>query len=198
MITFAIAFFIMIITPGPGVLSLAGTGAGFGWKPGVFYLLGLFIGTNAVMIFVITGLKGILFEVPYVEPAFLTISLTYLTWIAWRISFSQNKTTIKKSKKAPSVFEAIFLQLINPKAYIVNGVLFAGFPIETFTLQKDIISKIIIINLVWIPVHFFWLWLGIKLRSWGLESGKQKTVNKLMGLSLLIVIILAALSSINN
>ena len=198
MITFAIAFFIMIITPGPAVLSLAGTGAGFGWKLGVFYLLGLFIGTNAVMIFVITGLKGILFEVPYVEPAFLTISLTYLTWIAWRISFSQNKTTIKKSKKAPSFLEAIFLQLINPKAYIVNGILFAGFPIETFTLQKEIISKIIIINLVWIPVHFFWLWLGIKLRSWGLESGKQKTVNKLMGLSLLIVIILAALSSINN
>ena len=198
MITFAIAFFIMIITPGPAVLSLAGTGAGFGWRPGVFYLLGLFIGTNAVMIFVITGLKGILFEVPYVEPAFLTISLTYLTWIAWRISFSQNKTTIKKSKKAPSFLEAIFLQLINPKAYIVNGVLFAGFPIEPFNLQKEIISKIIIINLVWIPVHFFWLWLGIKLRSWGLESGKQKTVNKLMGLSLLIVIILAALSSIKN
>ena len=198
MITFAIAFFIMIITPGPAVLSLAGTGAGFGWRPGVFYLLGLFIGTNTVMIFVITGLKGILFEVPYVEPAFLTISLTYLTWIAWRISFSQNKTTIKKSKKAPSFLEAIFLQLINPKAYIVNGVLFAGFPIETFTLQKEIISKIIIINLVWMPVHFFWLWLGIKLRSWGLESGKQKTVNKLMGLSLLIVIILAALSLINN
>ena len=198
MITFAIAFFLMIITPGPAVLSLAGTGASFGWRPGVFYLLGLFIGTNAVMILVITGLKGILFAVPYVESAFLSISLTYLTWIAWRISFSQNKTTIKKSKKAPSFLEAIFLQLINPKAYIVNGVLFAGFPIETFTLQKEIISKIIIINLVWIPVHFFWLWLGIKLRSWGLESGKQKTVNKLMGLSLLIVIILAALSSINN
>ena len=65
----------MIITPGPAVLSLAGTGAGFGWRQGVFYLLGLFIGTNTVMIFVITGLKGILFEVPFVEPAFLTISI---------------------------------------------------------------------------------------------------------------------------
>ena len=198
MITFAIAFFLMIITPGPAVLSLAGTGAGFGWRPGVIYLLGLFIGTNSVMIFVITGLKGILFEVPYVETVFLSISLTYLTWIAWRISFSQNEMTIKKSKKAPSFLEAIFLQLVNPKAYIVNGVLFAGFPIESFNLQKEIIVKIIIINFVWIPVHFFWLWLGIKLRSWGLERGKQKTVNKLMGLSLLIVIILAALSLINN
>ena len=33
MATFAIAIFLMIITPGPGVLSLAGTGAGFGWRP---------------------------------------------------------------------------------------------------------------------------------------------------------------------
>ena len=196
MVTFAIAFFLMIITPGPGVLSLAGTGAGFGWRPGLFYLLGLFVGTNSVMILVITGLIGILFKIPFVEPLFLIISLTYLTWIAWRIAFSNNETTIKSSKKEPTFFEAIFLQLINPKAYLVNGLLFAGFPIQNLSLNEEILTKIIIINLVWIPVHFFWLWLGIRLRSWGLESGKQKTVNKFMGLSLFVVVILAGASSI--
>ena len=128
-----------------------------------------------------------MFKIPFVEPLFLIISLTYLTWIAWRIAFSNNETTIKSIKKEPTFFEAIFLQLINPKAYLVNGVLFAGFPIENFNLKEIILTKIIIINLVWIPVHFFWLWLGIRLRSWGLESGKQKTVNKFMGLSLLLL-----------
>ncbi len=196
MATFAFAFFLMIITPGPAVLSLAGVGAGFGWRPGIFYLLGLFIGTNSVMILVITGLKGVLFKIPFVEPVFLTISLTYLTWIAWRIAFSNNKTTISSLKKEPTFFEAIFLQLINPKAYLVNGILFAGFPIENFNLSDEIITKVIIINLVWVPVHFFWLWLGIRIRSWGLESGKQKQVNKFMGLSLFIVVILAGASSI--
>ena len=196
MATFAIAIFLMIITPGPGVLSLAGTGAGFGWRPGIFYLLGLFIGTNSVMILVITGLKGVLFKIPFVEPVFLIVSLSYLTWIAWRIAFSDNKTTITSIKKEPTFFEAIFLQLINPKAYLVNGILFAGFPIENLNLNEEIIAKVIIINLVWIPVHFFWLWLGIRLRSWGLESGKQKTVNKFMGLSLFVVVILAGASSI--
>ena len=196
MATFAIAIFLMIITPGPGVLSLAGTGAGFGWRPGIFYLLGLFIGTNSVMILVITGLKGVLFKIPFVEPVFLIVSLSYLTWIAWRIAFSDNKTTITSIKKEPTFFEAIFLQLINPKAYLVNGILFAGFPIENLNLNEEIIAKVIIINLVWIPVHFFWLWLGIRLRSWGLESGKQKKVNKFMGLSLFIVVILAGASSI--
>tara|TARA_B100001996_G_scaffold60074_1_gene42825 strand:+ start:1749 stop:2339 length:591 start_codon:yes stop_codon:yes gene_type:complete len=196
MATFAIAIFLMIITPGPGVLSLAGTGAGFGWRPGIFYLLGLFIGTNSVMILVITGLKGVLFKIPFVEPVFLTVSLSYLTWIAWRIAFSDNKTTITSIKKEPTFFEAIFLQLINPKAYLVNGILFAGFPIENLNLNEEIIAKAIIINLVWIPVHFFWLWLGIRLRSWGLESGKQKKVNKFMGFSLFVVVILAGISSI--
>ena len=196
MATFAIAIFLMIITPGPGVLSLAGTGAGFGWRPGIFYLLGLFIGTNSVMILVITGLKGVLFKIPFVEPVFLIVSLSYLTWIAWRIAFSDNKTTITSIKKEPTFFEAIFLQLINPKAYLVNGILFAGFPIENLNLNEEIIAKVIIINLVWIPVHFFWLWLGIRLRSWGLESGKQKKVNKFMGFSLFIVVILAGISSI--
>ena len=196
MATFAIAIFLMIITPGPGVLSLAGTGAGFGWRPGVFYLLGLFIGTNSVMILVITGLKGVLFKIPFVEPVFLIVSLSYLTWIAWRIAFSDNKTTITSIKKEPTFFEAIFLQLINPKAYLVNGILFAGFPIENLNLNEEIIAKVIIINLVWIPVHFFWLWLGIRLRSWGLESGKQKKVNKFMGFSLFVVVILAGISSI--
>ena len=196
MATFAIAIFLMIITPGPGVLSLAGTGAGFGWRPGIFYLLGLFIGTNSVMILVITGLKGVLFKIPFVEPVFLIISLSYLTWIAWRIAFSDTKTTITSIKKEPTFFEAIFLQLINPKAYLVNGILFAGFPIENLNLNEEIIAKVIIINLVWIPVHFFWLWLGIRLRSWGLESGKQKKVNKFMGFSLFVVVILAGISSI--
>tara|TARA_B100000579_G_scaffold84543_1_gene66003 strand:- start:1848 stop:2438 length:591 start_codon:yes stop_codon:yes gene_type:complete len=196
MATFAIAIFLMIITPGPGVLSLAGTGAGFGWRPGIFYLLGLFIGTNSVMILVITGLKGVLFKIPFVEPVFLIVSLSYLTWIAWRIAFSDNKTTITSIKKEPTFFEAIFLQLINPKAYLVNGILFAGFPIENLNLNEEIIAKVIIINLVWIPVHFFWLWLGIRLRSWGLESGKQKKVNKFMGFSLFVVVILAGISSI--
>ena len=196
MLTFTIAIFLMIITPGPGVLSLAATGSGFGWKAGILYLAGLFIGTNTVLVFVVTGFKGFLFEIPWVEPAFLIISLSYLTWIAWRIATAGNEIKFKKSKNEPTFFEAIFLQIINPKAYLVNGILFAGFPLKSFSLQQEILIKALIINLVWIPVHFFWLWLGIKLRQWGLKKGKQAIVNKVMAFCLLVVIGLAAFSEV--
>ena len=196
MLTFTIAIFLMIITPGPGVLSLAATGSGFGWKAGILYLAGLFIGTNTVLVFVVTGFKGFLFEIPWVEPIFLIISLSYLTWIAWRIASAGNEIKFKKSKNEPTFFEAIFLQIINPKAYLVNGILFAGFPLKNFSLQQEILIKALIINLVWIPVHFFWLWLGIKLRQWGLNKGKQAIVNKVMAFCLLVVIGLAAFSEV--
>ena len=50
-----------MVTPGPGVLSLAGVGAAFGWRIGFYYLIGLFIGTNAVAFLVVIGFKEIFF-----------------------------------------------------------------------------------------------------------------------------------------
>ena len=102
--------------------------------------------------------------------------------------------TPKQSKKKPTFFEAIFLQVINPKAYLVNGILFTGFPLQGFNLQQEILIKTLIINFVWVPVHFIWLWLGVKLRQWGLSKGRQSAVNKSMAFCLFIVILLAGLS----
>ena len=189
MLAFTIAIFLMIITPGPGVLSLAATGSGFGWKIGTLYLAGLFIGTNTVLVLVVTGFKGFLFEIPWVEPVFLIISLSYLTWIAWRIATAGNEIKFKQLKKKPTFFEAIFLQVINPKAYLVNGILFTGFPLQGFNLQQEVLIKTLIINFVWVPVHFIWLWLGVKLRQWGLSKGRQSAVNKSMAFCLFIVIL---------
>ena len=42
MLAFAVVSFLMFITPGPGVMSLAGVGAAFGGRQGVLYMAGLF------------------------------------------------------------------------------------------------------------------------------------------------------------
>ena len=71
MIAYIIISFLMMVTPGPGVLSLAGVGAGFGWRVGVMYLIGLFFGTNGVALLVVLGFKQFLFEIDGVELTFL-------------------------------------------------------------------------------------------------------------------------------
>ena len=124
MITYIIISFLMMVTPGPGVLSLAGVGAGFGWKVGMMYLIGLFFGTNGVALLVVLGFKQFLFEINGVEITFLLLSLSYLSFLSWRIATSDNKTGFKQSLKAPRLYEGIFLQFVNPKAYVVQGHLF--------------------------------------------------------------------------
>ena len=75
MVAYIIVSFLMMVTPGPGVLSLAGVGAGFGWRVGIMYLIGLFFGTNGVALLVVLGFKQFLFEIDGVELTFLFLSL---------------------------------------------------------------------------------------------------------------------------
>ena len=195
MITYIIISFLMMVTPGPGVLSLAGVGAGFGWKVGMMYLIGLFFGTNGVALLVVLGFKQFLFEIDGVEITFLLLSLSYLSW---RIATSDNKTGFKQSLKAPRLYEGIFLQFVNPKAYVVQGHLFVVLSIGMVSYSTEIIVKFIIVNSIWIPIHLLWLWLGISLKKWSLAVNKQIWVNRGMGLALFAVVVLSAFMELNS
>ena len=198
MITYIIISFLMMVTPGPGVLSLAGVGAGFGWKVGMMYLIGLFFGTNGVALLVVLGFKEFLFEIDGVEITFLLLSLSYLSFLSWRIATSDNKTGFKQSLKAPRLYEGIFLQFVNPKAYVVQGHLFVVLSLGMASYSTEIIVKFIIVNSIWIPIHILWLWLGISLKKWSLAVNKQVWVNRGMGLALFAVVILSAIMELNS
>ena len=198
MIAYIIISFLMMVTPGPGVLSLAGVGAGFGWRVGMMYLIGLFFGTNGVALLVVLGFKQFLFEIEGVELTFLFLSLSYLSFLSWRIATSDNKTGFKQSLKAPKLYEGIFLQFVNPKAYVVQGHLFVVLSLGISSYNAEIITKFIIVNSIWIPIHLLWLWLGISLKKWSLASKKQTLVNRAMGLTLFAVVILSAIMELNS
>jgi len=67
MIEFALAVFFLIITPGPGVLSLAGVGSAYGYRTGLSYLMGLWIGHNTVVMLVISGIAATALAVPWLR-----------------------------------------------------------------------------------------------------------------------------------
>jgi threonine/homoserine/homoserine lactone efflux protein len=198
MTSYIIISFLMMVTPGPGVLSLAGVGAGFGWRVGIMYLIGLFLGTNGVALLVVLGFKQFLFEIDGVELTFLVLSLSYLSFLSWRIATSDNKTGFKETSKAPKLYEGIFLQFVNPKAYVVQGHLFVVLSLGISSYNTEILTKFLIVNSIWIPIHILWLWLGISLKKWSLASNKQVWVNRGMGLALFAVVILSAIMEINT
>lgn len=194
MITFVVAVFFLLITPGPGVLSVAGVGSAFGGKPGARYIAGLFVGTNLVAVAVVTGLAAIVLANPDIRLILLFASSGYLLYLAVKIAFSGSKIAFIKATKAPGFWGGITLQAINPKAYAVNTALFTGFAFWPDSLVVETSLKFLIINAIWIPIHFLWLYAGISLHRLNLPKHIQFRINIVMALSMLAVVALAATS----
>jgi threonine/homoserine/homoserine lactone efflux protein len=192
MLTFALAVFFLIITPGPGVLSLAGVGAAFGFRHGSRYLLGLFFGTNLVCLGVITGLAAVMLAEPGVRTVFYVISVGYLVYLAFRIAFAGSKLAFIERTTPPGIKGGMLLQAVNPKAYAVNTALFSAFAFVPETPGLEVALKLLILNTIWTAIHFLWLWVGITLRRLDLPEKMQRAINIGMAASMLIVVALAA------
>ena len=192
MIVFAFAVLFLIITPGPGVLTTAGFGAAYGFKPSLRYVFGLFLGTNMVMLAVITGFAAVVLSMPTLRTILLGLSMGYLIYLAARIAFAGANIAFIVAKSPPGVTGGILLQAINPKAYVVNTSLITGFGFMPANLTLEIIFKILIMNAIWAPLHLGWLYVGTLLHDLNLSQRTQRNINIMMALSMLMVVFLAA------
>ena len=191
MFVFVSAVFFLLITPGPGVLSIAGVGASFGKAPALRYLVGLFLGTNLVALAVVTGVAGLVLANPLIKPILLYASMAYLTYLALRVALAGTNIEFIQQQSAPGIKYGIIFQIINPKAYVVNTTLFTGLPIYSDGGLAEIALKFLIINAIWIPIHILWTGFGISFKQMNLSPKVQRVVSVLMGLSLLVVVGLA-------
>lgn len=194
MITFAAAVFFLIITPGPGVLTLAGVGSAFGSRHGMRFLVGLFIGTNLVCLGVITGLTAAMVADPRLRAIAALASVAYLGWLAFRIAFAGSKIALIEKAAPPGIGGGILLQAINPKAYAVNTALFSGFAFMPEAPTWEMAIKLVILNALWLAIHVLWLWIGVTLQRLNLPPERQRIINFAMAGSMLFVVALALLA----
>lgn len=194
MLSFALAVFLLIITPGPGVLSTAGVGAAFGTRAGIKYVIGLFVGTNLVAIAVVSGLAAMVFAIPMMRNILLVLSVAYLMYLAFRIAFAGAKIAFIEAENKPGFFSGVALQIINPKAYAVNTTLFTGFAFLPEALFFETLIKFTILNVIWIPIHLLWLVAGSMVDRMELEPHIQFKVNLVMAGAMLTVVGLAIYS----
>ena len=193
MIVFGVAVFLLLVTPGPGVLSLASVGAAFGARAGIGYLAGLFIGNNLVCFAVISGLATLMLTNPVIRMALLIASAAYLGYLAFRIAFAGSKIAFIQVAK-PGLLAGATLQLINPKAYAVHITLFTGFVFYPSNFIAEVTLKLLIANLIWILIHFFWLYAGVMVNRLELTERTQRIIKFIMAVCLLAVVGLATCS----
>ena len=191
MLTFTAAVVLLLLTPGPGVLSTAGVGAAFGRWQGILYVMGLFVGTNLVGLAVISGLSAALFTLPFMRIILMTATAGYLGYLSLRIALASSKIAFIDAKDPPGILDGIMLQLINPKAYAVNTTLFSGFAFMPEHFMTEIFLKLIILNGIWIPVHLLWLYFGMRLHTLNLSERTHRVINLTMAVCLAGVVVMS-------
>lgn len=195
MLTFAITVFLLIVTPGPGVLSTAGFGAAYGYKKSLRYVFGLFLGTNLVFLAVATGLIAILLSIPSLRIFLLILSTFYLFYLASKIALAGSNIAFIKAKSPPGIISGVLLQAINPKAYVVNTTLVSGFAFYQSSFAIELVIKFFIMNSIWIPLHLLWLYVGTVLHELNLSIKNQRLINMMMSLSMVLVVVISILYS---
>ncbi|MCG6882550.1 MAG: LysE family translocator [Silicimonas sp.] len=195
MLTFALAVLFLVGTPGPGVLSLAGVGAAYGYRDGLRYMIGLFLGNLAVALAVLTGLAAVMLTIPELRAILATASAAYLLWLAYKIAFAGTRVAFIERPAPPGVTGGLLLQAINPKAYAVSTAIFANFAFMPQNPAAEATIKLLIFNALWIVIHCVWLWLGVTIRRLDLAPAVQRRINIGMALAMLGVVALAALTA---
>jgi len=124
--SFTLAVLLLTITPGLAVLTLAGVGSAFGWRYGVSFLFGLFLGVHLVCFAAISGLAALIISDAVVRFILLLTSSAYLGCLALKIAFAGTKIAFILAA-APGFINGMLLQLINLKSYAVYTMLLSGF-----------------------------------------------------------------------
>ena len=194
MLSFVAAAFFLLITPGPGVLTVAGAGAAFGFRAGLPYMLGVVLGSLTVIAAVTTGLAAFLFSYAPLRTILLAASAGYLLYLAYRIATSDVGIAITEATKSLGFLNGLALQVINPKAYAVLTTLYSGFAFYPDNTLVEAGLKTAIFMSISFPVHFLWLLAGATVKRLALSSRAARLVNVAMAFSMLAVVALALLS----
>ena len=125
--------------------------------------------------------------------ALLVVSTAYLFYLAAKVAFAGTRVGFIYLEKPPGLVGGFALQPINPKAYVVNTTLFSSFPFMADNLSAEIAIKVVLLNLIWIPIHLVWLWAGASLHRLDLAPGTQRAINVVMAIAMLAVVGMAIL-----
>lgn len=152
---------LLLGSPGPAPLALAGTSATFGVKRGVPFLIGILSGLSIAILGATLGLAAVLSTHHYAKVTLQVIGGLYIFYVAVKIASAPILSAHGADKmNAPTFLDGFILNLINPKAYAAFLAIFSQFllPLEN-NISAYILTAFICL-LVAVFVDTLWLCLG--------------------------------------
>jgi len=184
---FILAAFALVGSPGPATLSLAATGAAFGARQGLGYLLGIEVGMIIIMVITASGVMGVLLAVPRATPIVTGLGAGYILYLAYRIATKQAKADDRKPERHPSFWAGLFLSLVNPKAYASLAALYSGFVLVKDSFVEDAVLKGIVLLVILTAVDVAWLVSGSALS----KRVQDPTINRAVNVTFAVLLVVS-------
>ena len=180
-------------SPGPSTISTTAVGAAFGLRRAIGYVLGLILGTCAVLLAVAGGLFALLLSVPGLAPVLTVASAAYMVFLAVRIARAPPLAPGKPAAVAPSLAGGLLLAVANPKAFLAIAAVFAGSPLEGLSPAAAFL-KVAVLAAMIILIHLGWLLAGAALSRVLRDPVASRVVNVVLAGSLVLASTIAVLA----
>jgi len=178
-------------SPGPATLSLAATGAAFGSRRGLAYMIGIDLGMVLVMAITASGVTGVLLALPGAAPVVTVLAALYFVYLAWRIATAPPLADYADGRREPSFTAGVLLSLINPKGYAAMAALFSGFALIKAEPALDAALKLLVLLAVIAAVNAAWLVSGAALTRFFRDPRTNRLINVTFAILLIAAVGLA-------
>ncbi len=182
---------LLLGSPGPAPLALAATGATFGFKQGMPFLLGILLGLSVVIVGATLGLASLFSALPQLRLICQLLGAAYILYIAYKI-VSAGSITNKAAQVAPGFRDGFILNLLNPKAYAAFLAIFSQFLLPIADVASSYLLTGFICLLVATIVDLLWLSFGGLLKPL-LAQPKQAKVIRIVFALLMIGAVMISL-----
>lgn len=118
------AFFIfaviMIVTPGPANLVLMSSGARFGFKKSIPFVIGITCGKLFLTIGLGLGFLTIIHSNQYLINVIKIVGTVYICWLSWKILFLKlEKKELTVTDYSPNFLNGLIVHPLNPKGWVM-------------------------------------------------------------------------------
>lgn len=181
--------------PGPGPLALASSGARFGFRQSLPFLLGILSGLLVAGLGSVLGTKLMLSGNPILLQTVKIIGLAYILYLAWKIGgYKTDEVATKEKDETLSLYHGFILNLLNPKAWAVFVILFTQFPLGMESPMLEMLVSIGIAMAGASVVDIIWLSFGDLIRQNLHSEIWHKRLNYAFSAALVFIAILAFLT----
>ena len=157
--SFAIASFAVFAasqvgTPGPANMALLATGARYGFRQALPFMMGVTFGKQLIIWPIGFGLMELAERAPFIFLALKYISAAYIIWLAWKVA-NMRLAIGGSSDKALSFAAGLIVHPLNPKAWamIVGGfTAFVAPETSTFEATATIAAVLLACQLLMHPI----------------------------------------------